>query len=348
MIPFLDLKAQYASIKPEIDAAVTRGARAREFVLGSDVSASSASSPPTAAPSMRVAVNTGTRALHLALLAAGVGPGDEVITVPFTFVATVAAIRYTGATPVFVDIDPVTFTMDPAALEAAITPRTKAIVPVHLYGRLPTWTAIMAIASRHGLAVIEDAAQAHGAESTASAPAPSATIGCFSFYPGKNLGAYGEGGAVVTDDADYAAAHPAAARLGPGRRSTTTSGKASTTGWTASRAPSSRQAALPAEWTERRRANAALYDERLADSGVGLPAKPAGARACLPRLRGQATNRDRMARASSRPPASRPASTIRCPSICSRPTPISATAPATSRSRRRSAPRRCRCRCFRS
>ena len=151
-----------------------------------------------------VGVNTGTSALHLALLAAGVGPGDEVITVPFTFVATASSIHYTGARPVFVDIDPVSFTMDPAALEAAITPRTKAIIPVHLYGQPADMDPILDVARRHGLVVIEDACQAHGAEYHGRRAGSLGHMGCFSFYPGKNLGAYGEGGMVVTSDPSYA------------------------------------------------------------------------------------------------------------------------------------------------
>jgi dTDP-4-amino-4,6-dideoxygalactose transaminase len=151
-----------------------------------------------------VGVNTGTSALHLALLAAGVRPGDEVITVPFTFVATVAAIHYTGARPVFVDIDPRSFTMDTTALEAAITDRTKAILPVHLYGHPADMDPILAIARKHKLIVIEDAAQAHGAEYKGRRTGSLGDMGCFSFYPGKNLGAYGEGGMVVTANADYA------------------------------------------------------------------------------------------------------------------------------------------------
>jgi dTDP-4-amino-4,6-dideoxygalactose transaminase len=141
----------------------------------------------------------------LALLAAGIGPGDEVITVPMTFVATVAAIIYSGAKPVFVDIDPETWTMDPGRVEAAITPRTKALLPVHLHGRLADMAALAAIARRHGLVVIEDAAQAHGAERDGVKAGAFGDIGCFSFYPGKNLGACGEGGAIVTGNADYAA-----------------------------------------------------------------------------------------------------------------------------------------------
>jgi len=151
-----------------------------------------------------VGVNSGTSALHLALLAAGIGPGDEVITVPFTFVATVAAIRYTGARPVFVDIDPASFTMDPKRLEAALTPRTRAVLPVHLYGQPADMDPIVAFARRHDLVVIEDAAQAHGARYHARRVGSLGDMACFSFYPGKNLGAYGEGGAVVTASADCA------------------------------------------------------------------------------------------------------------------------------------------------
>ena len=151
-----------------------------------------------------LAVNSGTSALHLALLAAGVGPGDEVITVSMTFVATTAAILYSGAKPVFVDVDPVTWTMDPSLIEAAITPRTKAIMPVHLHGLMADMDPIMEIARRHNLVVIEDAAQAHGAEYKGRRAGSIGDLGCFSFYPGKNLGAYGEGGAVVTNNPEFA------------------------------------------------------------------------------------------------------------------------------------------------
>lgn len=145
-----------------------------------------------------IGVNSGTSALHLALLAAGVGPGDEVITTPFTFVATVAAIRYAGARPVFVDIDPGTFNIDAARIEKAITSRTKAILPVHLYGQPADLTSILEIGARRKLLVIEDAAQAHGAEHRGRRVGGLGDLGCFSFYPSKNLGAYGEGGMVVT------------------------------------------------------------------------------------------------------------------------------------------------------
>jgi dTDP-4-amino-4,6-dideoxygalactose transaminase len=204
MIPFLDLQAQYASIKPDIQAAVNKVFETGQFVLGDEVAAFESEFAHYVGADQGIAVNTGTSALHLALLAAGVGPGDEVITVPFTFVATVAAIGYTGARPVFVDIDPKSLTLDVAQLEAAITPRTKAVVPVHLYGQSADMDPLLAIARKHGLIVIEDACQAHGAEYKGRRVGSLGDFGCFSFYPGKNLGACGEGGIVVTSNPKYA------------------------------------------------------------------------------------------------------------------------------------------------
>ncbi|TAY71283.1 DegT/DnrJ/EryC1/StrS family aminotransferase [Rhizobium leguminosarum] len=204
MIPFLDIKAQYQSIKGEIDAAVLGVLASGQYVLGDEVAHFEQEFADYCNVKHAIAVNTGTSALHLALLAAGVGPGDEVITVPFTFVATVSAICYTGARPVFVDVEPVTLTMDPAEVEAKITPRTKAIVPVHLYGQMADMDAIKAIAERHGIPVIEDACQAHGAQYKGHRAGSIGLSGCFSFYPGKNLGACGEGGMVVTNDDDQA------------------------------------------------------------------------------------------------------------------------------------------------
>ncbi|MGO8069132.1 DegT/DnrJ/EryC1/StrS family aminotransferase [Rhizobium leguminosarum] len=204
MIPFLDIKAQYQSIKGEIDAAVLGVLASGQYVLGDEVAHFEREFADYCNVKHAIAVNTGTSALHLALLAAGVGAGDEVITVPFTFVATVSAICYTGARPVFVDVEPVTLTMDPAEVEAKITPRTKAIVPVHLYGQMADMDAIKAIAERHGIPVIEDACQAHGAQYKGHRAGSIGLSGCFSFYPGKNLGACGEGGMVVTNDDDQA------------------------------------------------------------------------------------------------------------------------------------------------
>ncbi len=204
MIPFVDLKAQYATIKDDVNAAIQGVLESCQFTLGPEVVKFEAEFAAYSGAKIGIGVNTGTSALHLALLAADVGPGDEVITVPFTFVASAAAIHYTGARPVLVDIDPRTFTMDPAALEAAITPRTKAIIPVHLYGQTAEMDPILAIAKKHGLVVVEDACQAHGAEYRGRRAGSIGHMACFSFYPGKNLGAYGEGGMVVTDNEQYA------------------------------------------------------------------------------------------------------------------------------------------------
>ncbi|SDY36790.1 dTDP-4-amino-4,6-dideoxygalactose transaminase [Jannaschia faecimaris] len=198
MIPFLDLRSQYRSIAEDVEAAVLQTMRSGNYILGEPVDRFEENFAAFCGARHCVAVNSGTSALHMALLAAGVGPGDEVITVPSTFVATVAAILYAGATPVLVDIDPVTWTMDPAGIAAAITPKTKAILPVHLHGRLADMEAICAIARQNDLIVIEDAAQAHGATRDGYRAGTFGDIGCFSFYPGKNLGAYGEGGAIVT------------------------------------------------------------------------------------------------------------------------------------------------------
>lgn len=200
MIPMLDLKAQYMSIKDEIDRAVLNVLASTQYILGEEVASFEKEFADYCGVKHAIAVNTGTSALHLALLAAGVGPGDEVITVPFTFVATASAVCYTGARPVFVDVDSVTLTMDPAKIEAAITSRSKAILPVHLYGQMADMDAIQAIADRHGLIVIEDACQAHGAQYKGRRAGSIGLSGCFSFYPGKNLGACGEGGIVVTND----------------------------------------------------------------------------------------------------------------------------------------------------
>jgi dTDP-4-amino-4,6-dideoxygalactose transaminase len=203
-IPTADLRQQYRAIKGEIDAAVARVLDSAQFVLGDDVAAFEREFAAYCRVSDAVAVNSGTSALHLALLASGVGPGDEVITVPFTFVASVAAIELAGAKPVLVDIEPRYFTMDPGAVESAITPRTKAIMPVHLFGQPADMDAILDIARRRGLIVVEDAAQAHGAEYHGRRCGSIGDSAGFSFYPGKNLGAYGEGGGVTTNDPEIA------------------------------------------------------------------------------------------------------------------------------------------------
>ena len=204
MIPLVDLQAQYASIKNEIDAAVLEVLASGQFALGPEVAAFEEEFAAFCSAKHGIAVNSGTSALHLALLAAGVGPGDEVVTVPFTFIATVAAIRYTGATPVFVDICPRSRTIDVSQVADAITPKTKAVIPVHLYGQPADLDPLCDLASQHQLTVVEDASQAHGAEYRGRRVGGLGEFGCFSFYPGKNLGAYGEGGLVVTSDATHA------------------------------------------------------------------------------------------------------------------------------------------------
>ena len=203
IIPFVDLKEQYNSIRREIDDAISRTLTSSQFILGPEVTAFEEEFSAYVGAGFGIGVNSGTSALHLALLAAGIGPGDEVITTPFTFVATVAAIVYAGATPVFVDIDPALYTIDPSRIESAITARTKAILPVHLYGQPADMDPILELARKHSLRVIEDAAQAHGAEYKGRRVGSLGDFGCFSFYPGKNLGAYGEGGMVVTSDPEF-------------------------------------------------------------------------------------------------------------------------------------------------
>ncbi len=204
MIPYLDLKAQYGEIRTEVHSAITRVVERTQFVLGPDVAEFEERFADYCNADYCVALNSGTSALHLALLAGGIKPGDEVITVSMTFVATTAALTYCGARPVYVDVHPDSWTMDPRLIEAAITPRTKAILPVHLHGLMADMDAIERIARRHNLLVIEDAAQAHGAERNGWRAGSVGAVGCFSFYPGKNLGAFGEGGAAVTNDPELA------------------------------------------------------------------------------------------------------------------------------------------------
>ncbi len=203
MVPFIDLAAQYRIVKPEIDEAIAHILESSQFILGEAVAAFETDFARYCGTNYAIAVNSGTSALHLSLLAAGIGAGDEVITTPFTFVATVAAIIYVGARPVLVDIDPQTFNLDVAKIERAITKRTKAVLPVHLYGQPVNMEAIMMIAMRHNLTVIEDSCQAHGADYKGRRVGSIGAMGCFSFYPGKNLGAYGEGGAVTTNNAEH-------------------------------------------------------------------------------------------------------------------------------------------------
>jgi dTDP-4-amino-4,6-dideoxygalactose transaminase len=273
VIPIVDLKAQYRSIKQEIDAAVLDVLDSTQFILGEQVAAFEREFAGYAGAAETVAMNSGTSALHLALLAAGIGPGDEVITVPFTFVATVSAITYTGATPVLVDVDPVYLTMDPEAIERRITPRTKAIMPVHLYGQPADMDPILAIARRHHLIVIEDAAQAHGSEYKGRRCGSMGEMAGFSFYPGKNLGAYGEGGATVTSHPEYARTMRMLRDWGQAKKYEHT-----LKGFNA-RMDGIQGAVLRVKlrhmeaWTEARRSRADLYDSLLAAGGLQTPVR---------------------------------------------------------------------------
>jgi dTDP-4-amino-4,6-dideoxygalactose transaminase len=199
-VPIIDLKAQLARIRPEIEEAVERVLSSAAYVQGEDVRRFEREFAEFCGAAHACAVANGTDALHLALRAYGVGSGDEVVTVADTFIATGEAVLLVGAKPVFVDVEPATHTMDPAKLEAALTPRTKVILPVHLYGHPADMGAIGEVARRHGLPVLEDAAQAHGAEWRGRRAGALGHSACFSFYPTKNLGAYGDGGMVVSSD----------------------------------------------------------------------------------------------------------------------------------------------------
>jgi dTDP-4-amino-4,6-dideoxygalactose transaminase len=204
-LPFLDLKAQFASIRGEVMAAVTHVMESQGFIMGPEVAALEEEIKPQVGCQYVFGCASGSDALLLALMALGVGPGDEVITVPFTFVATAGAIARLHAQPVFIDINPVTYNLDPEQLEKAITPQTKAIIPVHLFGLAADMTPIMEVANRHGIPVIEDAAQAIGAGYKGNPVGSLGTFGCFSFFPSKNLGGAGDGGLVTTNDAKFAA-----------------------------------------------------------------------------------------------------------------------------------------------
>jgi dTDP-4-amino-4,6-dideoxygalactose transaminase len=203
-IPLVDLRAQYRTIREEVLSEVEQTFEGMQLILGPKLSAFETAFASFCGARHAIGVKNGTDALHVAIRACGIGPGDEVITVGNTFVATAVAVELAGATPVLVDPDPSIGNLDPSKVEAAITPRTRALLPVHLYGHPADMDPLVDIAQRHHLRVIEDACQAHGAEYRGRRAGTLGDIACFSFYPGKNLGAYGEGGAVVTDDDELA------------------------------------------------------------------------------------------------------------------------------------------------
>src|SRR5258708_36881064 len=200
-VGLVDLKAQYFTIKGEVEAAVAEVLESQHFILGPKVEQCERAIAQYSGCSHAVGVSSGTDALLACLMAENIGPGDEVITTPYTFFATAGAIARVGATPVFVDIDPITYNLDPFRISSKVTSRTRAIIPVHLYGQMAEMDGVMAVAAKHSLVVIEDAAQAIGAEHKGRRAGSIGHYGCFSFFPSKNLGAAGGGGMVVTKDA---------------------------------------------------------------------------------------------------------------------------------------------------
>jgi dTDP-4-amino-4,6-dideoxygalactose transaminase len=270
-IPLVDLKAQYAQIGPAIDAAIRRVVESAEFIMGPDVGAFEAAYASFCGAQACVGVSSGTSALELALRAFGVGPGDEVITVAHTFIATAEAISAVGARPVFVDIDPNTYTLDPQEIAHAVTERTRAVIPVHIYGQPADMDRINAAAKAYGLVVIEDAAQAHGATWHGRRAGVLADAACFSFYPGKNLGAYGDAGAVVTDRDDIAA-HVSSLR-NHGRRSKYLHDQVGFGDRLDTLQAAILRAKLPylEQWIERRKALAKRYSALLSENEVTLP-----------------------------------------------------------------------------
>lgn len=274
-VPFGDLKRQHKTIRAELDAAVARVIDSGWYILGPEVRAFEEAFAAFCAARYCIGVASGTEALQLALTALGVGSGDEVITVANGGIYQALTIVAVGAHPVFVDVDASSHTMDPAALAAAITPRTRAIMPVHLYGRMADMDAIMAIADRYGIPVVEDCAQAHGATWRGKSAGSIGTLGCFSFYPTKNLGAIGDGGAITTNDESLAEKVRRLRQYGWERKYYTRDA-----GGLNSRLDELQAAILAVKlrhlpaWNARRRAIAAQYHTRLADTGLILPEAP--------------------------------------------------------------------------
>jgi len=274
-VPFGDLKRQYESIKAELDEAAARVLAGGWYILGPEVRAFEAEFAAFCGVGHAIGVGNGTEALYLALVALGVGAGDEVISVANAADYEPLTILQAGARPVFVDVDERTYTIEPELLEAAITPRTKAIMPVHLYGRMADMAAIMAVAERHGLPVIEDCAQAHGAQLAGRVAGSIGVCGCFSFYPSKNLGALGDGGMITTNDAELAAKLRRLRMYGWEKRYHTVD-----PGGINSRLDEIQAALLRvklrhlADWNNARRRIAQRYNQLLADTDLLLPDLP--------------------------------------------------------------------------
>lgn len=270
-IPLVDLQAQYAAIHEEVDEAIRRVVESAQFIMGPDVAAFEAEFAAWCGVPHCVGVGSGTAALELTLRALGVEPGHEVVTVAHTFIATAEAISAVGAKPVFVDIDPLTYTLDPDAFAAAITPRTRAVIPVHLYGQPADMTQIGAIAAQHGIAVVEDAAQAHGATWEGTTIGSFGDAACFSFYPGKNLGAYGDAGAVTSRH--EAIAEQVRSLRNHGRRSKYLHDQVGFGHRMDTLQAAILRVKLPhlRAWTTERQRLAARYSSLLQESGVTLP-----------------------------------------------------------------------------
>jgi dTDP-4-amino-4,6-dideoxygalactose transaminase len=293
-VPYFDLKAQYGLLRDEIREALDRVCQNAAFILGEEVERFEQAFAKYCEVKHCVALNSGTSALHLALLTAGIGEGDEVITTANTFIATAEAIVYTGATPVFVDIEPFTANIDPAAIQAAITKHTRAIIPVHLYGRPCNMDSIIEIAERHRLLVIEDACQAHGARYAGRRIGGFGHAAAFSFYPGKNLGAYGEGGALTTNDDEVASV----------ARSLRSHGESTRylhkyVGYNY-RMDGFQGAVLNVkmkyldQWTAKRQSCAALYTRLLQDANLRLPEDRAGSECVYHLFVAYVENRDKV------------------------------------------------------
>jgi dTDP-4-amino-4,6-dideoxygalactose transaminase len=270
-VPLLDLKAQFASIQDEVMPAINDVCQSQMLCLGPAVQAFEEKVAAYCGSRFAVGVSSGSDALIVALMALDIGPGDEVITTPFTFFATAGAITRVGAKPVFVDVDPVSYNIDPARIEPSITDKTKGIIPVHLFGQMAQMKPIMEIAKRHGLAVIEDAAQAIGAEQDQNKCGSIGDLGCFSFYPTKNLGAFGDGGLVTTNDEALAGKLRVLRDHGQSPRYIYQMVGGNF------RLDGIQGAVLSAKlnhldsWTEKRRKNAGLYNQLLANSQVETP-----------------------------------------------------------------------------
>ncbi|MFN0161667.1 MAG: DegT/DnrJ/EryC1/StrS family aminotransferase [Burkholderiales bacterium] len=297
MIPLVNLTAQYARIRDEVQVAIGEVLESNAFIQGRFASRFEAEFDAALGAGRGVACANGTAAIALALEALGVGRGDEVITVPNTFIATAEAVLQIGAQPVFVDVDPRTHTLDPAALDAAVTPRTRAILPVHLFGNVADMDAILALARRHGLLVVEDAAQAHLAQWRGRSAGTLGDAGTFSFYPGKNLGAYGDAGYVTAADANVA---ERVRRLADHGRSTKY--EHSLVGYN-QRMDGLQAAVLSvklrhlADWTAARRRNAALYRDALQVPGLQFAEPTPGADPVYHLMVVEVSNRDEVMRA---------------------------------------------------